>query len=73
MLPHALKVICRVMSDEMDEVQETEKLPGLDAITSEFIKAWRISGHQEKAPCLFEILLSASETAKRVVGRKHKL
>jgi len=63
MLPHALEVICRKVSDEMDVVQEVEKLPGLDAITPEFIKAWCISGHQEKAPFLFEILLAAAETA----------
>ena len=63
MLPHALEVICRKVSNEMDAVQEAEKLLGLDAITPEFIEAWRISGHQEKAPYLFEILLAAAETA----------
>ena len=63
MLPHALEVICRKVSNEMDAVQEAEKLPGLDAITPEFIEAWRISGHQEKALYLFEILLAAAETA----------
>ena len=63
MLPHALEVICGKVSDEMDVVQEAENLPGLDAITPEFIKAWRVSGHQEKAPYLFEILLAAAETA----------
>jgi hypothetical protein len=63
MLPHALEVICGKVSDEMDVVQKAKKLPGLEAITPEIIKAWRVSGHQEKAPCLFEILLAAAETA----------
>lgn len=65
MLPHALEVICGKVSDEMDVVQEAERLPGLDAITPEFIKAWRVSGHQEKAPCLFEILSAAAETKEK--------
>ena len=37
MLPHALEVICSKVSDEMDVVQEAEKLPGLGSITPEFI------------------------------------
>ena len=85
MLPHALEVICRKVSNEMDVMQEVEKLPGLDAITPEFIETWRISGQQEKAPYLFGILLAAAETArfgsgidvlfmrKHVVSRKYKL
>ena len=63
MLPHTLEVICSKVSDEMDVVQEVEKLPGLDAITPELIKGWCVSGHQEKAPFLFKILLAAAETA----------
>ena len=38
-LPHALEVICGKVSDEMDVMNEAEKLPGLDAITPEFIEA----------------------------------
>jgi hypothetical protein len=72
MLPHALEVIRSKVSDEMDVVQEAEKLPGLDAITPEFIKAWRVSGHQEKAPFLFEILLAAAETASAKEKNKKK-
>ena len=72
MLPHALEVICRKVSDEMDVVQEVEKLPGLDAITPEFIEAWRVSGHQEKAPFLFEILLAAAETVSAKEKNKKK-
>ena len=71
MLPHALELICGKVSDEMDVVQEVEKLPGLDAITPEFIKAWHVSGHQEKAPFLFEILLAAAEMAS--VKEKNKI
>ena len=33
MLPHALEVICGKVSDEMDVVQEAEKLPGLGSIS----------------------------------------
>ena len=76
MLSHALEVIRdkAYTSDEMDVVQETENLPGLqvDAITTEFIEAWRVSGHQEKAPCLFEILLAAAETASAKEKNKKK-
>ena len=73
MLSYALEVICDKVSDEMDVVQEAEKLPGLDAITPEFIEAWRVSGHQEKAPCLFEILLAAAETASAKEENKKKV
>ena len=72
MFPHALEVICGKVSDEMDVVREAEKLPGLDAITPKFIETWRISGHQEKAPCLFEILLAAAETASAKEKNKKK-
>jgi len=72
MLPHALEVICGKVSDEMDVVQEAEKLPGLGSITPEFIKAWHVSGHQEKAPYLFEILLAAAETASAKEKNKKK-
>ena len=72
MVPHALKIICGKVSDEMDVVQETEKLPGLDAITPEFINTWRISGHQEIAPYLFEILLAAAETVSAKEKNKKK-
>ena len=72
MLPHALEVICRKVSNEMDVMQEVEKLPGLDAITPEFIETWRISGQQEKAPYLFGILLAAAETASAKEKNKKK-
>ena len=72
MLPHALEVICSKVSDEMDVVQEAERLPGLDAITPEFIKAWHVSGNQENAPFLFEILLTAAETASAKEKNKKK-
>ena len=72
MLPHALEVVCSKVSDEMDVVQEVEKLPGLDAITPEFIKAWRVSGHQEIAPFLFKILLAAAETASAKEKNKNQ-
>jgi len=60
-LPHALEIVSNKVVDEMDLVQE-ENLPGLEAITPEFIKTWRVSGHQEKAPFLFNILLAAAKT-----------
>ena len=59
-LPYALEIVSNKVRDEMDLVQE--KLPGLDAITPQFIETWHVSGHQEKAPFLFKILLAAAET-----------
>ena len=71
-LPHALEIVCDKVTDEMDLVQEEERLPGLNAITPEFIKTWRVSGHQEKAPFLFKILLTAAETASAKEKNKKK-
>ena len=72
MLPHALEIICAKVSDEMDEVQMFEKLPGLHAITPEFIKTWTVTGHKDKAPYLFQILLAAAETVLAKEKNKKK-
>ncbi|EDR03150.1 uncharacterized protein LACBIDRAFT_307660 [Laccaria bicolor S238N-H82] len=72
MLPHALEIICEKVSEEMDQVQKSEKLPGLDAITPEFIKAWSVAGHKDQAPYLSQILLAAAEMASAKEKNKKK-
>ncbi|KAF8957733.1 hypothetical protein BDZ97DRAFT_1669447 [Flammula alnicola] len=71
-LSHALELICEKVTTEMDVVQEAEKLPGLSAITPEFINSWTVSGHRESAPFLFQILLTAAETASAKEKNKKK-
>lgn len=62
-LPHALGLICQKVTAEMDVVKSVEKLPGLNEITPEFINGWKVLGHQETAPILSRILLTAAESA----------
>ena len=66
-----LGIFCDIINDEMDTVKGVEKLPGLAAITPEFIKSWSVSGCKELAPTLTQILLSAAET--RSAKEKNKI
>ncbi|KAH9160733.1 hypothetical protein EDB89DRAFT_1885651 [Lactarius sanguifluus] len=63
MEPHALEHVCGVIDEEMDLVNKTDLLPGLAAITPDFIKSWAVSSTHDKAPFLTGILLRAAETS----------
>jgi hypothetical protein len=63
MRPHALELVCGVIDEEMDSVNKADLLPGLAAITPDFIQAWTVSNLQDRAPFLMEILLRAAETS----------
>ncbi|KAF8872668.1 hypothetical protein CPB84DRAFT_1799050 [Gymnopilus junonius] len=60
--PDALDLVCEIIGDEMDAVKKVEQLPGLAAITPEFIESWTISDSQELAPSITRILLAVAET-----------
>ena len=67
-----LGIFCDIINDEMNTVKGVEKLPGLAAITPEFIKSWSVPGCRELAPTLLtQILLSAAET--RLAKEKNKI
>ena len=61
--PVAVDLFSEVITQEMNNVQKTELLPGIAAITPEFIKNWTISPHRELAPCLLRVLSTAAQTA----------
>jgi hypothetical protein len=61
--PVAVDLFGDVITQEMNNVQKTDLLPGVAAITPEFIKNWTISPHRELAPCLLRILSTAAQTA----------
>ncbi|KAI9437299.1 hypothetical protein H4582DRAFT_2058293 [Lactarius indigo] len=63
MEPYALEHVCGVIDKEMDLVNKMDLLPGLAAITPDFIKSWMVSGTLNKAPFLMGILLRAAETS----------
>ncbi|KAH9011587.1 hypothetical protein EDB84DRAFT_1590667 [Lactarius hengduanensis] len=63
MKPHALEHVCGVIDKEMNLVKETDLLPGIAAITPDFIKSWTVSSTCDKAPFLTGILLRAAETS----------
>ena len=49
----------------------SRRLPGIAAITPEFVKNWTISPHRELAPCLLQILSTAAQTTD--VKEKNKI
>ena len=61
--PAAVDLFSDVITQEMNIVQNTDLLPGIAAITPEFIKKWTISPHRELAPCLLRVLSTAAQTA----------
>jgi hypothetical protein len=60
--PATLDLICEVITEEMNSVQQAELLPGVAAVTPEFIMNWTVSAHPELAPCLLRILSTAAQT-----------
>lgn len=70
--PHALALIGERITTEMDFVKEAERLPGLNEITPEFIKGWNVLGHQETAPILSRILVTAAESTSAKEKNKKK-
>ncbi|KAH9036081.1 hypothetical protein EDB84DRAFT_1398153 [Lactarius hengduanensis] len=70
--PHALEIVCETIDEEMDSITEEDHLPGLSAITPDFIKSWTVANGQERAPCLTGILLRAAETSRAKENNKKK-
>ena len=60
--PVAVDLFGEVITQEITKVQKAELLPGIAAITPEFIKRWTISTHRELAPCLFRVLSTVAQT-----------
>jgi hypothetical protein len=60
---HALALVCEVIDEEMDTVTKEELLPGLSAITPDFIKSWEVADFCECAPFLSGVLIRAAQTA----------
>ena len=61
--PATVELFGNVITQEINKVQKAELLPGIAAITPEFIKNWSISPHQELALCLLHVLSTAAQTA----------
>ena len=65
-------LFCDVATEEMSAVQKAELLPGLTAVTPEFIQNWTVSTHQVLAPCIQLILLAAAQTSTAKEKNKKK-
>ena len=61
--PVAVDLFGDVITQEINNVQKAELLPGIAAITPEFIKNWTMSPHRELSPCLLRVLSTAAQTA----------
>ncbi|KAF8263668.1 hypothetical protein EI94DRAFT_1772866 [Lactarius quietus] len=72
MRPHVLEMVCSVIDEEMDCVAKREILPGISAITLEFIKSWTVGTTRKQAPFLTEILLRAAHTPQAKENNKKK-
>ena len=68
----ALDLVCDVITEEMNLVQKAEQLPGIAAITPEFIKNWTVSTYHELAPCLLHMLSVAAQTSTAEEKNKKK-
>ena len=73
MRPHALDIVCEAIDDEMDSVAKGEILPGLSAISPDFIKSWVVADIHEQAPFLTKVLLRAAQTSRAKEKNKKKL
>ena len=63
-------IFCDIINVELDTVKGLEKLPGLAAITPEFINSWSVSGCKELARTLTQILLSAADWTRFTVAQR---
>ncbi len=70
--PTTLDLFCDVVTEEMNAIQKAELLPGIAAITPEFIRNWTVSSHQAIAPCILHILLAAAQTSTAKEKNKKK-
>jgi hypothetical protein len=72
MQPHALEIVCEAIDKEIDSVTKEEVLPGISAITPEFIKSWTVEDVCEQAPFLTKVLLRAAQTSRAKEKNKKK-
>ena len=72
MQPHALEIVCEAIDGEMDTVTKGELLPGLSAITSDFIKSWTVGDVSQQAPILTAVLIHAAQTSVAKETNKKK-
>ncbi|KAF8272425.1 hypothetical protein EI94DRAFT_1566159 [Lactarius quietus] len=70
--PHALEIVCEVIGEEMDTITKGEILPGISAITPDFIKSWTVANVGEQAPFLTAVLLHAAQTSRAKENNKKK-
>lgn len=63
MQPHALEIVSEVIDEEMDAISQKDILPGVSAITPDFIKSWTVADVSERAPFLTAVLIRASQTS----------
>lgn len=71
-LSRAVDLVCATVSSEIDAVKDKERLPGLSKINPDFILGWNVSSHQETAPVLFQLLVTAAESAAAKEKNKKK-
>jgi hypothetical protein len=72
MRPHSLQLVQQIVEEEMDVVNKFNILPGISAITPEYIEAWSVESSREQAPVLTDILFSAAESVRAKENNKKK-
>ncbi|KAH9011630.1 hypothetical protein EDB85DRAFT_2159783 [Lactarius pseudohatsudake] len=87
MQPHALEIVCEVVDKEMDSVTKGELLPGVSAITPDFIKSWTVedmcnvivkqlsyqrSSHALGFPAQFGLFLWSSGCSRQTIDALHR-
>ncbi|KAF9525192.1 hypothetical protein CPB83DRAFT_796698 [Crepidotus variabilis] len=70
----AFEAVTGLICEEMDIVRELDKLPGLSAVTPDFISSMSLIGstYRENAPCLHRVLMAASQTKLAKEKNKRK-
>ncbi|KAF8257109.1 hypothetical protein EI94DRAFT_1774626 [Lactarius quietus] len=70
--PHALSIVCDAVEEEMDVITKEEVLPGLSAVSPEFIKLWAIADVSNQAPFLMQVLCRAAQTSRANENNRKK-
>ncbi|KAF9045233.1 hypothetical protein BJ165DRAFT_1312955, partial [Panaeolus papilionaceus] len=73
MQPHAILLVKDTIEDELDTINEANKVSGVsEAIRPEYVEAWDLSWNTAQTPVLTEILLAAAQTSRGREENKKK-
>ncbi|KAJ7187450.1 hypothetical protein GGX14DRAFT_383550 [Mycena pura] len=70
--PHLENFACEVVAEQMERRRKASYLPGIQAVTPEFIEAWSLEEDTDHTPFLTRILETAAQTDRAAAHNKLK-